>query len=267
MDSADCIVVGYSVAGAAAALRLSEQGSSVAVIEYPNEVPMRARPLIWETPASKRDRTGADFEALMDRMLDQAGVRIVRDVEALELRGNFAAVRRFADADSLEIEAGRVIYASDGVWNTQAVPEPARDLIGRGVSVSAWIDSTFYLGKKVAVVGAGDFAFEQLYWAGQCASELIWLNPEPKPMISEDLADRIELPVIPTLRNSAAVESIRREGSSLRVSTSNGETASVHGVFFAAPPLHFVKTAQHIGATAGVPWTHFAAAWEEGDRL
>lgn len=281
MDRSDCLVFGLSVAGAAAALRLAESGRSVTLIELPNEVPLRARTLVWGTPLSQRDRTGADFESLTTRTLDKAGVHVVRDVESASLdpgASPLLRVRQFEQTEDLEFAAARAIYASDGIWNVAEMPPSSREWIGKGVSASAWVDSTFYIGKSAAVIGAGDFAYEQLYWAGQCVSELWWLCPEPKAMISEDLMHREELPVTPKLRTSVEVKAIRREGGLMHCSLASGESVAVHGVFFALPPHHDwaklagVNTTAELaargipvaGVAAGVPWTHYAGAWQSG---
>lgn len=281
MDRSECLVLGLSVAGAAAALRLSEAGRAVTLVELPNEVPLRARTRVWSTPLSERDRTGADYESLVERTLDKAGVRVIRDVEAatLAISGEpVLTVRQFEQSEELEFAAPRCVYASDGAWNVAGMPPAGRELIGKGVSASAWVDSTFYIGKSAAVIGAGDFAYEQLYWAGQCVSELWWLCPEARAMISEDLMNREDLPVIPKLRTSVELKPVRREGGMVQCALGSGETIAVHGAFFALPPHHDTMRLAGVagvaelkargvkvaGAAAGVPWTHHAGAWQSG---
>lgn len=274
MDRLDCIVIGVSVAGTAAALRLAEEGRGVALVEAPGEIPLRARTYIWNTPLSKRDRTGADFESLAERTLDRAGVRLIRDVEShtLAFGGDpQITIRRFDDSREIELAAPRMIYASDGTWNTEAIPAATSEWAGKGVSASAWVDSTFYIGKSAAVIGGGDFAFEQLYWAGQCLSELSWLCTDRRPLISEELLDRVELPVIPKLYAGAEVKSVSREAGMIRLTLGGGEAVAVHAAFFAFAPRHSIdlenartKGMVAAGSVAGIPWTHHAGAWQSG---
>ncbi len=270
MDRSDCIVIGLSVAGTAAALKLADSGKNVTLVEAPNEIPMRARPFIWDTPLSKEDRTGADFEALAERALKTAGVHVIRDLESQSIssgdRETTMRLRLLDTGAEFEIAAGRVIYASDGAWNAVGMPAAAVELIGKGVSASAWVDSTFYIGKTAAIIGAGDFAFEQLYWAGQCVSDLWWLCTEPRSLILEDLASRVELPVTPKLRTSCTVKTLRREaGGMVHIGLEDGEKVAVHGAFFTLPPYHSIsKGVMVAGSPAGVSWTHYAGAWKSG---
>jgi hypothetical protein len=238
--------------------------------------------MIWDTPLSQRDRKGTDFESIALRLLDRHGARVERDLESLklELKPEPRIVfRRFDQPEAESLSGKRIIYASDGTWNLDVIPRAARDLLSRGVSPSAWIDATFHIGKTAAVAGAGDLAFEQLYWAAQCVSELHWINPEARAMISEDLMDRVDLPVAPTLRAAEEVLSVRREGSLLELTLSNGQMLNVHAVFFSGPPVHDHRllegTANTLealrqggailaGSCMGLPWTHFSSHWHAG---
>ncbi|MDX1982912.1 MAG: hypothetical protein SFV51_21765 [Bryobacteraceae bacterium] len=283
MEREHNIVLGLSITGVAAALQIAGKGHPVTLVEIPHEIPIRARPEIWDTALSQRDRKGADFEALALRVLESRGAKVVRDLESVKLELSPSPrliLRRFDEPEPETVAGSRIIYASDGTWNLTVIPKAARELVSRGVSASAWIDATFYLGKSTAVAGAGDFAFEQLYWAAQCASELCWINPEERAMISEDLMDRIELPVIPSLRASEEVRSVRREGSLLELGLSGGGVMAVHAVFFAGPPVHehgildgpMLESLRRAGAAIvgtaeGAPWTQFGAQWQAGWEL
>jgi len=48
----------------------------------------------------------------------------------------------------------------------------AKSFFGKGVSYDAWSDSIFYINKPVTIIGCGNRAIEQAYWAAKWASSV-----------------------------------------------------------------------------------------------
>jgi len=173
----DVAVIGFSVAGVAAALESSSLGREVALFEHSwDNIPLVESVLIGPTPLTGEVATGPGFEEAARRACAELGVtfhagRIVAAVDRARDGG-------FLLASTEEVtRAEAIVFAPNGAV---ALAGPRFEpMVGRGVSLSAWDDAVSYRGQAVAVVGGGIRALEAAYVVSRWAERATVLCPTP----------------------------------------------------------------------------------------
>ena len=158
----ELVIVGAGPAGVSAALWAQTLGLRAAILESGAEAGgqlhhVHFRPA--ELPGLG-EGDGPTIAAAMTRQLADAGFDVRYDTAAVALEpvdnGGLPAVR---DATGARI-AGEALLIACGVRRRRLGVPGERELEGRGVSYSATRDRARFAGKRVAVVGGGDGAYE-----------------------------------------------------------------------------------------------------------
>jgi thioredoxin reductase (NADPH) len=156
----DLVIVGAGPAGISAALWARQLGLEALLLEAAPE-PGGQLHLIHYEPvdfAGSVPGRGAEIAAAMAGQLQRAGIEIEREAVALglEVSGGLPAV---LTADGRRLEGAAVLVATGARRRHLGVPGE-REFEGRGVSYSATRDREQLVGRRVAVIGGGDSAFE-----------------------------------------------------------------------------------------------------------
>jgi len=183
----DVLVIGGGVAGLTAALYASRQGLKTMVVTIDVGGQLLTAPMIENFPAASPI---SGFE-LANSVLEQAksfGAEVSYD-EVLELRGEKNGFRA-RTRGGMEYLARAVILAIGKKPRKLGVPGEDK-LAGKGVSYCAVCDAPLYRGKRVAVVGWGEQAYEAASILRNYGNEVFVLY-SGKPSPGSDLAKRIE---------------------------------------------------------------------------
>ena len=181
------IIIGSGPAGISAALYARRGGVDVTVITK-GAGTLAAAEWVENYYGFPEPITGAELE---QRGIDGAkrlGVRFVWD-EALEIQPS-------ADGAGFQIQTVHDTYESNAVIlaaGAQRKKVPLlgiREFEGRGVSYCAICDAFFYRGKKVSVVGAGEYALHEAQTLQPLVAEIHLLTngEEPAMMVPDSIA-------------------------------------------------------------------------------
>ena len=189
-EKTDLLVIGAGPAGISAALYARRGGLAVTVVTKGIETGGLAKAEQIENyygfaePISGKEllRRGA---AGAERL----GVQIVEDeLLALSFNDTFDSFK--AQAQQHEWEAPAVVLAAGASRRTLPIPGVA-EFEGRGVSYCAICDAFFYRGKRVAVIGSGEYALHEAQVLQPHAGKVMLLtNGEP---LQAPVPDAIEL--------------------------------------------------------------------------
>lgn len=154
----DALVIGKGPAGISAAIYLARAGYSVLAIGKDCGALERAE-TVENYYGFPEPVGGAELVARGVAQARRFGVTVLdREVVSLSYEGDFAARVSGAEAD---IRARTVLLAT-GKQRSRLHAPGFEELRGRGISFCATCDGFFYRGKRVAVVGSGDYAASEL---------------------------------------------------------------------------------------------------------
>ena len=176
-------------------------------------------------------------QELYDRGIDQAktlGVRILTaQVVGVEGFDTFTV-----HTDQGDFDAKAVILATGTSRKAPVIPG-LKELEGRGVSYCAVCDAFFYRGKKVAVIGNGDFALKEAEEIGNVASEVTILTNGLPGAFSRKPEYPVRTEKIQNLKGTDFLEGVElADGTGLEVS----------GVFVAIGTAGSTEIARRMGA-------------------
>ena len=181
------IIIGSGPAGVSAALYARRGGADVTVISK-GAGGLTTAEWVENYYGFAEPISGAELEQRGIAGAERLGVRFETD-EVL-------AVLPVEEGRGFRLEAACRMYAADAVIlaagasrKTLSIPG-LRDFEGRGVSYCAICDAFFYRGKKVAVIGAGDYALHEAEILRPHAAQLSLLTngEEPSVAISDGIA-------------------------------------------------------------------------------
>lgn len=181
------IIIGSGPAGVSAALYARRGGADVTVISK-GAGGLTTAEWVENYYGFAEPISGAELEQRGIAGAERLGVRFETD-EVL-------AVLPVEEGRGFRLEAVCRMYAADAVIlaagvsrRTLSIPG-LRDFEGRGVSYCAICDAFFYRGKKVAVIGAGDYALHEAEILRPHAAQLSLLTngEEPSVAISDGIA-------------------------------------------------------------------------------
>lgn len=181
------IIIGSGPAGVSAALYARRGGADVTVISK-GAGGLTTAEWVENYYGFAEPISGAELEQRGIAGAERLGVRFETD-EVL-------AVLPVEEGRGFRLEATCRTYAADAVIlaagasrRTLSIPG-LRDFEGRGVSYCAICDAFFYRGKKVAVIGAGDYALHEAEILRPHAAQLSLLTngEEPSVTISDGIA-------------------------------------------------------------------------------
>jgi thioredoxin reductase len=204
-EQIDYIVVGFSLAGIAAALTLAEEGSEVALLDYDRDTATIAdSPRIQETPLGP-PATGVAFEEGMRLALQQAGVAYD---SASHVTGIYSDGGAIVECSGRRWSPKGVVFAPNG---TEPGPEldGSSALEGFGVSYSAAADAPFFVGRRVAVYGDSPQVIEQAAVAAQYAANVRILIKENTAGGDTDLLSHLVVSPAVTFEHPVMLRGLR----------------------------------------------------------
>ncbi len=226
------IIIGGGPAGISAALYAARSGRDPLVIEHGAGGLKKAEKI--ENYYGGGTLSGQE---LYDRGIDQAktlGVRILTaQVVGVEGFDTFTV-----HTDQGDFDAKAVILATGTSRKAPVIPG-LKELEGRGVSYCAVCDAFFYRGKKVAVIGNGDFALKEAEEIGNVASEVTILTNGLPGAFSREPEYPVRTEKIQNLKGTDFLEGVElADGTGLEVS----------GVFVAIGTAGSAEIARRMGA-------------------
>lgn len=182
----DVIVIGKGPAGISAAIYLKRSGLDVLVIGKDKGTLQKAH-LIENYFGFVEPISGTD---LVEKGIDQAkrlGIEIVdEEVVGIEKIKDFTV-----KTNKQELTSKAVVLATGKTRNSLKIDGFER-LKGSGISFCATCDGFFYRGKPLAVIGAGDYAAEEVSVLTNIASE-VTLFTDGKELETKHLPDGIDV--------------------------------------------------------------------------
>lgn len=188
-----CLIIGGGPAGCTAAIYACRAGLEPVLVEGPEPGgQLTTTTLVENFPGFKN---GIDANELMFAMKAQA-----ENLGAKFLRG----IVRECDLDSKtftldsgeKLEALTVIVATGASARYLGLPSEKK-FRGMGVSACATCDGFFYRGRKVAVVGGGDTACEEVMYLSGLAKEVHMIVR--KPFLRASVANRLKVEAAPNV--------------------------------------------------------------------
>ena len=229
------IIIGSGPAGVSAALYARRGGADVTVISK-GAGGLTTAEWVENYYGFAEPISGAELEQRGIAGAERLGVRFETD-EVL-------AVLPVEEGRGFRLEAACRMYAADAVIlaagasrRTLSIPG-LRDFEGRGVSYCAICDAFFYRGKKVAVIGAGDYALHEAEILRPHAAQLSLLTngEEPSVAISDGIA--VQTQKIVRIEGARRVQHIVFD---------DGTGMDVDGIFMAIGTAGSMELARKLG--------------------
>ena len=219
--------------------------------------------------------SGIDFAAHVREALEKAGVNVFSPVSFI--RDDEEAPRLVFTGplvDTTVVETRHVINASNGRVPLATVRAlGAEELIGRFVSTTAWSDSQFCVGKRVAVLGNGCWAKEQANIAAKCAAHVtVLLETEALPTDCSALRMPAHVSVLPhALATGVSIVDRELECLTLEAMVSNDLARFSFDFLFVAPdPEEWIdlsaRTILRAGIPNGIPYRAHELLYDDGVR-
>jgi thioredoxin reductase len=276
VEESDYVVVGFSLAGLAAAMKLSESGGRVVLLDFHRDTDtISDLPRIQATSLGS-SASGVAFEQAMREALQRGGVdrRTTCLVEALYSDGNViveCADRRWSCRGA--------VFAPNGTEPGIDV-EGSKALHGFGISYSAAADVPFYGSRRVAVYGDRPRVIEHAWTAAQYVSEVIVLVKDMSAGGDPDLLSELQLAAAVTFDQPVVLRSVRtaKDGTLTAVET-QGPTGNrwidVSALFVAQHLVPSIEVVRHgattdeivfAGLSAGIDYWNHPALVADGVR-
>jgi thioredoxin reductase (NADPH) len=229
------IIIGGGPAGCTAAIYAARAAlSPVLVAGYASGGQLMTTTVVENFPGFPQGVQGPD---LMRDMRDQAmrfGAAVIEeDAVSVALSPRDQHTVR---TDSAELKAPVVIIATGASAKTLGVPGEER-LMGRGVATCAVCDGAHFRDKKVAVVGGGDAAIEEVLQLSRIASQVHLLVRGERMRASAIMQNRVQtLPNVQIHWNTQVAEVLgerRLEQLRLRSPGGDSRTENFDGLFVA----------------------------------
>ena len=229
----DILIIGGGPAGISAALTAINRGKTVGVITNP---PESSKLYLAESVTNYPGISGSgkDIVNAMFSQLEHSGAQVIygRALSVMPI-GKTVGVAVGNDF----YEAGAVIVAA-GI-SRKPVCQGETEFLGRGVSYCAVCDAFFYRGKKVAVIGNGDFALKEAEEIGNVASEVTILTNG----LPEAFSRKPEYPV-----RTEKIQNLKGTDFLEGVELADGTGLEVSGVFVAIGTAGSTEIARRMGA-------------------
>lgn len=237
-EKTDLLVIGAGPAGISAALYARRGGLAVTVVTKGIETGGLAK-------AEKIENYYGFAEPISGKELlrrgaagaERLGVQIIEDeLLALSFNDTFDGFK--AQAQQHEWEAPAVVLAAGASRRTLPIPGVA-EFEGRGVSYCAICDAFFYRGKRVAVIGSGEYALHEAQVLQPHAGKVMLLtNGEP---LQAPVPDAIEVRTqkLASVEGGDRVTGVRFE---------DGTELLLDGIFLAIGTAGSSELARKIGA-------------------
>lgn len=219
----DVLIIGRGPAGISASLYLARAGRSVAVIGKDSGALERAEK-IDNYYGFPEGLTGAELARRGIAQAERLGVTVIaEEVISLGMEGDFV-VRTSAGEAGSEYRSRTVLLAT-GKQRTVLKLPGFEEFRGSGISFCATCDGFFYRGKKVALIGSGDYAAGELRELMHFTQD-ITLFPNGEKLTAKDLPVGLQIVM-------DKITAFRGSGKLERIETANGVQYPVDGAFIA----------------------------------
>ena len=183
----DVAIIGAGPAGMTAAIYARRANKKVLILEGKNYGGQIINTLDIENYPTAEHISGFDFATKLYEQVKKMGVEFV-----------FARVEKIEDFDDVkEVVAGgeryraRSVVIATGLTNRKLGIAGEDELIGRGISYCATCDGAFYRGKKVAVVGGGNVALEDVLALADLVEKVYLIHRRDEFKGDEELVKRV----------------------------------------------------------------------------
>mgnify|MGYP001091151168 CR=1 FL=1 len=166
MNSYDCVIIGGGIAGLTSALYAARGGLKTLVIESTQYGGQIVNSLDVENYPGFLSISGYDLISNIKEQVKKYNVEFLEE-EVTDLKKNKVITNQ------REIEFKTAIIASGLKRRTLGLED---DYIGKGVSYCATCDGAFFKNKKVAVVGGGNTALEDVLYLSNIASTVYLIH-------------------------------------------------------------------------------------------
>ncbi|MBQ1867111.1 NAD(P)/FAD-dependent oxidoreductase [Selenomonas ruminis] len=234
---AKVVIIGAGPAGVSAALYARRGGAEVTVISSGKDTGSLAKAHLIENYYGLAEPVSG--VELLARGIDGAkriGVEFREgDVAAVNFADDFHSFR--VETEQEGFEADSVILAAGAAHKTLPVPG-IREFEGKGISYCAICDAFFYRQKKVAVIGAGEYALHEAAALLPHASEVTLLTngEEPACAVPETLSI-----------HPGKLAAVEGDGRVQQVRFQDGSVLPVDGVFLAVGVAGSTELARKLG--------------------
>jgi len=230
----DLIVVGKGPAGLSAAIYAVRAGLSVLVIGR-DAGALATADLIENYLGFPEPIHAAKLMADSEAQARRLGVEILTE----EVTGLLFLENYGVQTTTRELEAKSLVIAT-GMPRKKATVPGLSEFEGRGVSYCATCDGFFYRGKRVAVIGNGDYAFKEASELKPFASHITLLtNGRPYDATFSDDAITVDLRKIAKVTGD--------EIKVRQIEMMDGSVFEVDGVFVAEGTASALDLAQKLG--------------------
>lgn len=229
------IIIGSGPAGVSAALYARRGGADVTVITK-GAGGLAAAEWVENYYGFAEPISGAELEQRGIAGAKRLGVRFETD-EVL-------AILPAVEGKGFCIEAVRTAYEADAVILAAGAPRKTlpikglREFEGRGVSYCAICDAFFYRGKRVAVIGAGDYALHEAEILRPHAAQLSLLTNGEEPALA--MPDGIAV-------HTQRIVCIEGERRVQRIVFDDETVMDVDGIFMAIGTAGSMELARKLG--------------------
>ena len=183
----DVAIIGAGPAGMTAGIYARRANKKVLILEGKNYGGQIINTLDIENYPTAEHISGFDFATKLYEQVKKMGVEFV-----------FARVEKIEDFDDVkEVVAGgeryraRSVIIATGLTNRKLGIAGEDELIGRGISYCATCDGAFYRGKKVAVVGGGNVALEDVLALADLVEKVYLIHRRDEFKGDEELVKRV----------------------------------------------------------------------------
>jgi len=270
------VIIGAGPAGLTAALYAARNGLDPLVFEgvSPGGQLMTSTE-VENYPGFPESVLGPQLIQAMRQQAERFGAALVqKDVEDLEVSGRPFGIAAAGEA----IKAETVIVATGASANLLGLESESR-LMGRGVSVCATCDGSFFREKDILVIGGGDSAMEEAIFLTRFAKSVAVVHRRDELRASKIMQQRVmSHPKIDILWSRVPVEVLGDEavtGARLRnVKTDEVTEVACQGVFLAIGHTPNAKLVEgkleldargYIVTRGGRMWTSVEGVFAAGD--
>lgn len=241
----DAIVIGAGPAGLTAAIYLKRANLNVAIIEKAAPGGKMTQTFNIENYPGFNQISGPDLSLTMyEQVINLGTPHLYGDVQNIRKENNIF----YIETDLETLQAKRVIVATGTVSRLLNV-SGEQDYLGRGISFCAICDGLFYKGKEVAVIGAGNSAFEESLYLSRVVKKIHIINRNTHFRADAILVDEVNKTSNIQIYNQSEVVDFFGNGDLKGLNIYNKETKSttslyVDGVFIYIgfdPATEFLK--------------------------
>lgn len=224
----DVIVIGMGPSGMNAAIYAKRSGMNVLMLEKESPGGLINKTNIIDNYLGFESISGPELSSKMFFQTQSLGISYkieeVRDIRILDKSKQITTTKGVYETKAIIICGGRQPKKTN--------LENESSLVGKGISYCAVCDAPLYKGKRVAIIGGGNSAFEEGIYLSNFASELYILNRGEKCRADKVLQDEAnEKTNVKVMLNSIVKEIKMNNGFVSGILLEDGRSLDVEGIF------------------------------------